>query len=247
MTILNMSFGGAVLIAVILLLRRALLHRLPKWTFLLLWAVALCRLLVPFTLPSQFSVYTGAALLLEQAEEAPAVPSDVQPPVDYDTVQEGDWIVPVTPASASAVEAEPVSPLAVVYLAGVALCGLFFAAAYLWTLCRFWEAEPVESDLFLRWQEDHPTLFRVSIRTCGAVSAPLAYGLVRPVVLLPENTDCSDEDQLTYILTHEYVHIRRGRPVLEVAAHCGTVPALVQSPGVGHVHPRQSGPGAGLR
>ena len=52
MTILNMSLGGGVLIGVILVLRRALLHRVPKWTFLLLWGAALCRLLLPVALPS---------------------------------------------------------------------------------------------------------------------------------------------------------------------------------------------------
>ncbi len=77
MPILNMSLGGALLIAVILLLRRLALYRLPKWTFLLLWAVALCRLLVPFAVPSPVSVYTGAdraVQLLEKSKEAPAEP-----------------------------------------------------------------------------------------------------------------------------------------------------------------------------
>ena len=40
MTIFEMSMSGGLLIAVILLLRRPLLHRVPKWTFLLLWAAA---------------------------------------------------------------------------------------------------------------------------------------------------------------------------------------------------------------
>ncbi len=76
MTILEMSAGGSLLIAVILLLRRAALFRLPKWSFLLLWAAALCRLLIPFSVPSQFSVYNGAAWFSQAAEqeEAPGGP-----------------------------------------------------------------------------------------------------------------------------------------------------------------------------
>lgn len=61
MMILEMSLGGGVLIAVILVLRRALLYRVPKWTFLLLWAAALCRLMIPLAVPSPVSVYSGAA------------------------------------------------------------------------------------------------------------------------------------------------------------------------------------------
>lgn len=222
MTILEMGAGGGILIAIVLLLRWRLLYRLPKWTFLLLWGVALCRLLVPFTLSSQLSVYTGAARVAEMlrpAEEAPA-PRPV-PKTDFPTIilpegpaapeifQEDSWTAPMLPEP-SALERESVSPMTAVYLTGTALCVLFFGAAYLWSLRRFWDAVPAEGDFLRRWREEHPTLFPVRIRVSGAVNAPLAYGLIRPVILLPENTDWTDERQLTCVLTHEYVHIRRG-------------------------------------
>ncbi len=213
MTILQMSLGGAVLIAAILVLRRALLYRIPKWAFLLLWAVALGRLLIPFALPSRFSVYTGAARggqLLEP--DAPATPSEARPPAaDPGTFQGDSWTAPAIPADpVPALERRPVSPVTIVYLAGSALCAAFFAAAYLRALRRFSGAQPVTSGFLSRWQAEHPALLPVEIRSCAAVSAPLAYGLLRPVILLPQNTDWSDEDQLTCVLTHEYVHIRRG-------------------------------------
>ena len=219
MTILEMSLGGGVFIAVILVLRRALLYRVPKWTFLLLWGAALCRLLVPFTLPSQLSVYTGAAWIAEAVrpvEETPApvpVPAPDLPFIIWedspDTLREDSWTPPAVPVP-SEPRREPLSLLAAVWLTGTALCGVFFGAAYLWTLRRFWDAVPAEAEFLRRWREEHPTLRPVQVRTCGAVNAPVAYGLIRPVILLPENTNWTDEDQLTYILTHEYVHICRG-------------------------------------
>ena len=218
MTILNMSLGGALLIAVILLLRRLALYRLPKWSFLLLWAVALCRLLVPFAVPSPVSVYTGAARVAQlfEPEQPPAVVPDTPPSGFFADVPEDLWAdhwtsptVPTTPVPAPE-KGTSVSPLTAVYWTGAALCGLFFTAACLWSLRRFWDAVPAEQDFVRRWQEEHPTLFPVQIKICGSVTAPLAYGLMRPVILLPANTDWSGEDQLTYILTHEYVHIRRG-------------------------------------
>lgn len=215
MTILEMSLGGGVLIAVILVLRRALLNRVPKWTFLLLWAAALCRLLIPFTVPSPVSVYNGAAWAvqaMEREEEEAPPPVTVRPPAAVPApLPEADWTVPVTPSPLPAPEkAETVSPIVILYLTGAALCGLFFTAAYLWTLRRFWEAVPVEEPFIRRWREAHPTLFPIQIKVSRAVNAPLAYGLIHPVILLPEHTDWTDEDQLTCVLTHEYVHIRRG-------------------------------------
>ena len=58
MTLLNMSFYGAVIILAILIIRAFALHKLPKKTFLILWAVALVRLLVPFEIASGFSLYS---------------------------------------------------------------------------------------------------------------------------------------------------------------------------------------------
>lgn len=217
MTILEMSAGGGLLIAVILVLRCGALYRLPKWSFLLLWAMALFRLLIPFSIPSQFSIYTGAAWIAQgmEKEKAPAAPVEdetptIHPPVPVPETFREDIEFPVSAPAAPVPEKEPVSPLTAVYLTGCALCGLFFVIAYGFGICQFGDTEPTGSRFLARWQKDHPTLLPVRIKTCSSISSPVAYGLLRPVVLLPGDTDWSDEDQLTYILTHEYVHIRRG-------------------------------------
>ena len=57
MSLWQMSVSGAVMIVVITVLRALLLERLPKRTFLVLWQVALARLLVPFSVPFGGSVY----------------------------------------------------------------------------------------------------------------------------------------------------------------------------------------------
>lgn len=58
MGLLKMSFTGAILILVIVVIRAIAIHRLPKKTFLVLWIIALTRLLLPFSVPSPFSVYS---------------------------------------------------------------------------------------------------------------------------------------------------------------------------------------------
>ena len=56
MSFLEMSFSAAVLILVIALLRRFFLNKLPKRLFLVLWGIALFRLLVPVSVPSSLSI-----------------------------------------------------------------------------------------------------------------------------------------------------------------------------------------------
>ena len=41
------------------------------------------------------------------------------------------------------------------------------------------------------------------------ISSPLTYGILHPVILLPKKLDRNDQAALKYVLTHEYVHIRR--------------------------------------
>ncbi len=79
MSLWEMSLTGSVLILVILTLRALTLHRLPKATFLALWGVAAVRLLVPYTLPSPFSVYS-LALRPHGPAGPPSLPS-VPPPL----------------------------------------------------------------------------------------------------------------------------------------------------------------------
>lgn len=57
MSLLQMNAAGAIMILAITVIRALALERLPKCTFLVLWGVALARLLLPFSLPSPLSVY----------------------------------------------------------------------------------------------------------------------------------------------------------------------------------------------
>ena len=58
MSLLQMSFLGTVIILLIVVLRAVLINRLPKKTFLILWWIALIRLLVPFSIKSVTSIYS---------------------------------------------------------------------------------------------------------------------------------------------------------------------------------------------
>lgn len=68
--LIQRSLYGGVLILVILAVRGALLYRLPKRTFPILWGVALARLLLPFSFSSVFSVYS-----LFRTKAVPEIPA----------------------------------------------------------------------------------------------------------------------------------------------------------------------------
>ena len=85
MSLLQMSVAGAVMIMVITVIRALAINRLPKKTFLILWGITIIRLLIPFSCPSKFSIYSLLGKkTVSDINETPAVrfmPINTQGPV----------------------------------------------------------------------------------------------------------------------------------------------------------------------
>ncbi len=193
------------MITVIVLIRAFTLNRLPKMTFCILWWIVLARLLIPYSLPCKLSVYSIVAPHNQMSEvtETNTAPAAY----DIDSVNTAD----------AAVYTELISPETVpfislktaVWIIGTLAAGSYFAVSYFVWRKRFAESLPVENDFLKNWLEEHQILRPLSIRVYDRISSPLTYGLFRPVILMPKETDWNDTNILKYVLTHEYVHIRR--------------------------------------
>lgn len=253
MDLLTMSISAAVMIAAIVILRALLIDRLPKTTFLILWAVVLLRLLVPVSVPSAWSVYSllqPRQQAIQTVQEESTVLPQVEPVVSQPSAITTE---PVTPAVDSAAgEAEeitatparqesssptvqqsipteqqlqaeeektkpaislPVSPAALIWGVGAAALGLYFVVGY-WRATREFDMSlPVEHPFCGEWlrrqKEKMPLRRQIRIRQFDRIGTPLTYGVRRPTILLPNQTLEEHPKTLTYILTHEYVHIRR--------------------------------------
>lgn len=216
MSLLQMSISGAVMIFMITVIRAAAINRLPKTTFTVLWGIVLARLLIPFSLPSPFSIYSFAnhsfAAHMGTPDMGGAAITDV---------------LPVHPGAAASVSVpDPAASPGVsswIWAAGLVLCALYFTASYVRCRRRFMTSRPVENGFAVQWLAGHTCRRPVAIRQADCIAAPLTYGIVRPVILMPARTDWSDTKKLQYILTHEYVHIRRfdgGIKLLLAAALC---------------------------
>lgn len=203
MKLLQMSLAGGIMILVITVIRALAIERLPKKTFLALWAAALARLLAPVSLPSALSIYSLLARRAPAAAEWTAVPALPDLPVET-----GAAAAAAAQQTASAPAAQP--PVwTIVWAVGAAVCAVVFAAAY-GRCCREFRASfPVENGVIRRWLQSHPLRRTIAIRRSGRISSPLTFGVLRPVILMPKKTDWTDETALRYVLEHEFVHIQR--------------------------------------
>lgn len=208
MNIIDMSLSASVLIAAIVVARGLTLHRLPKKTFLIMWGIAICRLLIPFSISSRFSFFTGVAKLLQAApaQPAPAAATSVAPVVTEAAFPVTDIIGNIT-GEASVQPTLP--PLFLIWLIGILLCAVLFTVSYIRNLHAFKTALPVDNIIISAWLARHPLRRPVRILQSDRINAPLTYGIFRPVLLLPKTTEWANSDTLHYILMHEYTHIRR--------------------------------------
>ena len=177
MSLLQMSVTGGVMILAITVIRALVMNRVPKKTFLALWAAALLRLLLPVSLPSALSIYS----LLRQ-KTAPAMTNAPAAAVHAFSSGQTAAVLPQTDPA----PVQTISGWSLVWLAGLLLCAAFFALAY-WRCCReFRMSVPVDNDAARQWLRAHPLRRKISIRQSGRVSSPLTFGVLRPVILMPK-------------------------------------------------------------
>lgn len=246
MTLLNMSLYGAVIILAVIIIRAFTLHKLPKQTFLILWAVALLRLLIPFEISSGFSLYSllpekDTAYVLENSSDPlqaysnaynqtsehsvsvnktgglSQLPVEVPGPdaihlphldTEAQSVPENNTERPVSDNTVDYTPNDfPLFPI--LWSVGALCCASFFFIAYKKCHAEFCASLPVTEAYAERWLKSHPLHRTIHIRQSDKISAPLTYGIFRPIILLPKKTDWENTEQLDYVLYHEFTHIRR--------------------------------------
>ena len=150
---------------------------------------------------------------LSDSEESlyPEVPS-------YSTVLPDSTVWPDSGDYGTAGNANIASPWLIIYLTGLLSCIVFLAVSYWKCLQKFRMSLPVDEGYGIAWLKEHPLKRNVSIRQSDMITAPLTYGFLHPVILMPKTTEWENEEQIKYILMHEYVHIRRFDSVVKLIA-----------------------------
>lgn len=206
MSLIQMSFAGTIMILAVIAVRALTINRLPKKVFVLLWAAVLLRLLIPFSIPSVLSAYSLVR------RHAPIQDTLTQTPVGNMIPQVAEGTINMNTA---AVQVQALqgnvsgfSIWQVVWVAGVILCAAIFIVSYLRCYFEFRTSLPVRNEFAVKWLEEHSPKRSVQIRQSDRISTPLTYGIIRPVILMPKKTEWENEQQLQYVMSHEYMHIR---------------------------------------
>ena len=220
MNLLQMSLSGAVLIVAIIIIRALFLHKLPKKTFTILWTLVLIRLLLPFSIPSSFSIYSWFPSI-NSARESYIADNNTSERVKKLTVSKNIKETVIKESNTNKLHnyikynrAEDFEKTIfpsneAIRFAGMIIGIIIFLFLYIRNMREFRTSLPINNAFIKEWLVKHKLKRKISVRYSDRISTPLSYGIFRPVILLPKNLDLRDTGLLSYILTHEYVHIKR--------------------------------------
>ena len=181
--ILEMSIPVSVLILLLLavspLLKRAYVS---KWRYYM-WLFVAVRLLIPVRLG------------IKSAVTVP-VPQSIAPLRD----------------TVSADTLSPATILAAIWVLGIAALVIYRVICYISfnRLTKRWRTEITDADILreFRAAKDFAGVKRdIKIVRCKAVTTPMVFGLIRPVLLMPDVV--FSQEELKIVLKHELVHVRR--------------------------------------
>lgn len=248
MSLVQMSLSAALMIVAIIILRALTIERFPKKTFLVLWWIALLRLLIPFSIPSVMSIYSWISpdvpkavhqevqeITESQSTSEPVlkIPSEilqnaspqedavsVVPEQTRSEVVENSTQFEMTPIPDTDIEYVEVKPsksfsenffdmLPAIWGVGIGVIAAFFGINYWKGIREFRMSLPVENEFVNEWLSSHQLRRNITIRQYDCIHTPLTYGIFRPVILLPKESLEQSPSTLNFILTHEWVHIRR--------------------------------------
>ena len=200
MSLVQRSLSAGAVIALTALLRAACRGRLPRRTFVVLWDLAVLRLLLPLSLPW---AYAPRALLRALLSHGPQQTAKVRQIAYTAAAVTAHTTVMDMPAQGAA--ALPWG--SILWLTVMLLLAAHFLRAYVVSLRAFGEALPDNAPQTAAILCSVPLRRPVRVRVSGRIGAPLSYGVLRPVILLPRGMDRSG-DTLDHVLLHELEHIR---------------------------------------
>lgn len=219
LTLLRLSLLGSVLGVVLMGVLHLLGRRISRAAGYYLWLLVLLRLCVPvwvdLPIPAYQDMATVTGTMVMTGQNTVTLPA--QPPTDQGG-QTTPPAQPVTPASGGeAVTAAPTVDWRAILNAPALWFGLW-AIGFVLSLGRYGRgyrrfARLVRREshapgrLALEVLQELDPGGKIALAVCPAIPCPMALGLLRPTVFLPEGVE--DRGRLEDILRHELTHLRR--------------------------------------
>jgi len=197
--LLKMSISGSILIILIMIFRFFAINKLPKKMFVLLWNIAILRLLLPFDLPIHYGIASPITNIIGSGVIH-------NPVTNTPTITETSKELVADPIKLSLDNA---TWTAIIWMTGMLLLLLIFGILYWLEYQKIQTALPVSEETDQDFRSIVTIPDRVKLLISDRISTPLTFGILSPKIIFPKILKLSDETEIKCVLTHELIHIKR--------------------------------------
>lgn len=199
MGIVEMNISASLIIAFTMLLRDIALKKLPNIMFCTLWILAIIRLLIPWSITCEVSIFNLYYFFKDDMFYRSDIFSTMQPiSVETMIIQEETGIV------ISGTEL-----IHIIWIIGIIVSALWCIYSYLGNFITIRNSITLEEDSFpVQWMKAQKNFKKVPIKLSWGLDMPVSVGLFFPIILLPYDYDIENEDTIKHWLCHEYMHIK---------------------------------------
>lgn len=229
MTMLSVAITSALLGIAAIVIRKLFGNRTGIKPFIIMWAIVFIKFAVPVELPSHLSVMNlfarsastveSVAETLAQNDYFPEENAEISPAETESAVHFEQCDISLNHTAPTAAQEPSITPDEVKSSADIAdiAYSIYFSVTMLLLFCilfaaivctvRFHRLPKLENELCEGILRESGIKRKVSIR-CGEIDTPAVFGVLFPVIILPEAIDKNDEKLMRHIILHECCHIR---------------------------------------
>jgi beta-lactamase regulating signal transducer with metallopeptidase domain len=210
------SLSAAVIILLVVIIHALAINRLPKKTFVILWNIVLCRLLIPFNIPlslSVFGTFNSSEKALDQTKNIiKIVPGTTIHRITNSKsvltgITDGGLEASSTPTAVLSFVQDKSIVVLIWSTVGI-MIAIFFLVTHLQCLRKYKMALPITDHFPVNGFTMYPIKRTIQIKLLDTIAVPLTYGIWKPVILLPKMIGRAEGWRLKYVIVHELTHIK---------------------------------------
>lgn len=224
-TVFGMSLTASVAAFLVIFVRQTFGQKLPKTLSYALWVIVIFRLLIPFSLPSMFSIFnmipTPERMETNNYQEIETYSNTYD--MDYKSPSLNNTVNNISNARKDSLVAEATSKASIdtrqillyifprVWLLGAVGFFLLSVIAYISASYRLKEAILYKRDhLIFQCSQILKLKRKIQVYTSDRVNTPVVCGLIKARIIVPSDLAQSlSQMELKHILVHELIHIKR--------------------------------------
>ena len=197
-----MNIAAACIVLSIIVLRKFFLYKIPSFVFAISWGLAFLRLLVPYDICTNYNFYNAFFYIIENFLD-----------VSLNTSIFSNFTTFVVQVLQNKLF---LFVLLAIWLSGILYVGKAFVADFLETIKLRQTSIPMENEKEVyEILSSYGLSKKYLLYENETIASPIAYGILKPMILFPKGFYEAHADMFDEALLHEYMHLKYHHQIIQ--------------------------------